>query len=85
MKSSELLLSSAERFAAVTATSANISGEQTLRQSRLNIGMQCSLSTSYWVINYLWHSRINLIFQLLLESCMKHHLPLIFSFHLQMT
>ena len=38
MKSSELLLSSAERFAAVTATSANISGDQTLRQSRLNIG-----------------------------------------------
>ena len=47
MKSSELLLSSAERFAAVTATSANISGEQTLRQSRLNIGMQCSPCTSY--------------------------------------
>ena len=41
MTSSELLLSSAERYAAITATSANISnGEQTLRhaQSRLNIG-----------------------------------------------
>ena len=38
MTSSELLLSSAERYAAITAMSANISGEQTLRQSRLNIG-----------------------------------------------
>ena len=38
MNSSELLLSSAERYAAITAMSANLSGEQPLRQSRLNIG-----------------------------------------------
>ena len=38
MNSSELLLSSAERYAAITAMSANISEGQSLRQSRLNIG-----------------------------------------------
>ena len=38
MTSSELLLHNAERYAAITAKSANVSGEQTLRQSRLNIG-----------------------------------------------
>lgn len=37
---SELLLSSAERYAALTAMAANISGEQSVRQSRSNIGKE---------------------------------------------
>ena len=36
---SELLLSSAERYAALTAMAANISGEQSVRRSRPNIGI----------------------------------------------
>ncbi len=78
MKSSELLLSSAERFAVVTATSANISGEQTLRQSRLNIGMY-----SYFH-HFIFMALMNLIPVVKLESSMKSHLALTFSFHLQM-
>ena len=38
MISSELLLSSAERYAISIALSANVSGQKTVRQSRLNIG-----------------------------------------------